>query len=255
MSWRKAQVWRLLVLLANRCHHLRQQHSTLQILPQPIDVSVAEDDDRNRLTSPVQWCLAQQNQCPLICGGSAAQNRCDAVSVNLTRRTRTNDLEANSSVYLCLSKRHRPWCLSIYPHHSLLCLSRNFHPVHTKQSRQRCWQTTMHREWKVWNTQCYISSQSSQQHRWIIISICIENRKFCHSCFIKCCRLFWKQWCKHEHLLSWRFCCSLVGWIQDHAVACCKSVGRRWIVRKRCRRKRTAGIIMRQSSDKIMTWT
>ncbi|OJJ42983.1 hypothetical protein ASPZODRAFT_136856 [Penicilliopsis zonata CBS 506.65] len=56
------------------------------------------DIDNTTLTERSQWCTAERNSCPLICGGVADENTCDATTLAFTCVC-SNGSEADVALY------------------------------------------------------------------------------------------------------------------------------------------------------------
>jgi hypothetical protein len=106
--------------------------------------------------STVQWCRAQLNTCPQICGGAAAQNYCEEVrqaSASTKTYILTPDL-GQPDVHLCLSQRHsaRRYWLCSDP--ALLHLPADLHPMCGQCSQRPTGSERVRAEQPVWHTKC-----------------------------------------------------------------------------------------------------
>ncbi|KAL4734014.1 hypothetical protein BDV11DRAFT_199101 [Aspergillus similis] len=68
------------------------QSSSNWTLPADFDLSQVDS------TTRANWCLAERNNCPKICGGVAIDNRCDQDTLNFTC-TCSNGTDANVGLY------------------------------------------------------------------------------------------------------------------------------------------------------------
>lgn len=71
----------------------------------------------------LSWCRAQTNSCPMICGGQAYPNSCDAVrqsAVCFLRMPKLTDFTDLSQLHLHLHKRHEPKHLLVHSDPAIL---------------------------------------------------------------------------------------------------------------------------------------